>query len=230
MTPEGLPAFFRQQPDASGRTRPRVYISAGIHGDEPASPLAAETLLRENIWPEGVDLWLCPCLNPEGFDLNTRENPAGIDLNRDYLHTRSPEILAHIRWLATQPSFDLSLCLHEDWEACGFYVYELNPDGRPSLAEAIVKAAGAVCPVDASETIEGWPASNGVLRPAIEPSSRKDWPEAFHLITHKTRLSYTLEAPSDFALQPRVRALVEGVRAACAIVASQPAGAIRAHH
>ena len=33
---------------------------------------------------------------------------------------------------------------------------------------------------------------------------------------HKTRHSYTLEAPSDFALEVRVRALVRAVEAALA--------------
>src|ERR1041385_794182 len=46
----------------------RVYISAGIHGDEPAGPLAALQLLRENRWPHNLELRLCPCLNPIGFD------------------------------------------------------------------------------------------------------------------------------------------------------------------
>jgi hypothetical protein len=40
--------------------RYRVYISAGIHGDEPAGPLAALQLLRENHWPADAALWLCP--------------------------------------------------------------------------------------------------------------------------------------------------------------------------
>ena len=41
---------------------------------------------------------------------------------------------------------------------------------------------------------------------------RPDWPEAFHLIHNKTRLSYTLEAPSDFPLLTRVNALAPAVR------------------
>src|SRR6059036_1296617 len=47
--------------------RRRVYLSAGIHGDEPAGPLAAQRLVQENLWPPDVGLWLCPCLNPTGF-------------------------------------------------------------------------------------------------------------------------------------------------------------------
>src|SRR2546421_10439803 len=49
---------------SSGAPRKRVYISAGIHGDEPAGPLAVLQLVQENRWPAGVDVWLCPCLNP----------------------------------------------------------------------------------------------------------------------------------------------------------------------
>jgi hypothetical protein len=171
-------------------------------------------LLQENRWPEGFDLWLCPCLNPAGFLLNRRENAEGADLNRDYLQPKTKETEVHIGWLQRQPSFDLCLCLHEDWEAHGFYIYELNPDHRPSLAEAVVARVAEVCPVDYSETIEGRPAQGGIIRPNLDPRTRPQWPESFFLLTHKTRLSYTLEAPSDFPLDVRVAALVTGVNTA----------------
>jgi murein peptide amidase A len=192
----------------------RVYISTGIHGDEPAGPLAVRQLLQANEWPDGTEFWICPCLNPAGFASNRRENDDGADLNREYLQPKSAETVAHIAWLRRQPAFDLCLCLHEDWESHGFYVYELNPDARPSLAPAIVRSVANVCPVDYSESIEGRPAEGGIIRPAIDPRSRPDWPEAFFLLTHKTRLSYTLETPSDFPLSTRVAALVAGVKAA----------------
>lgn len=209
-----LSAFKRLGLHSSATGAQRIYLSAGIHGDEPAGPLAALRLLEENRWPPNLDLWFCPCLNPSGFEMNRRENHRGIDLNRDYLQLQSDEIRAHVAWLEKQPTFDLSLCLHEDWEAHGFYVYELNLEHRRSLAESIVAAAGKVCPIDLSETIEGRPAKNGIIRPETDPRSRLQWPEAFYLVSHKTRLSYTLEAPSDFALSVRVNALVAGVNAA----------------
>jgi hypothetical protein len=109
------------------------------------------------------------------------------------------------------------LCLHEDWESDGFYVYELNPDGRPSLADHMVAQVAEVCPVDLSEIIEDRPAQGGIIRPSVDPRSRPQWPEAFYLLTHKTRLSYTLEAPSDFPLPARIAALVTGV---CATLAA----------
>jgi protein MpaA len=193
--------------------RRRLYISTGIHGDEPAGPLAALQLLRENRWPEQTDLWMCPCLNPTGFERNTRENAQGVDLNRQYLKPRADETRAHIAWLERQPDFTVSVCLHEDWESLGFYVYELNPDRRPSLAEAIVKRVAEVCPIDPSPLIEEREAANGIIRPNLDPRSRPDWPEALYLIANKSRLSYTLEAPSDFELRTRVSALVAGVQA-----------------
>jgi hypothetical protein len=194
--------------------RKRVYLSAGIHGDEPAGPLAALQLLQEDRWPADMAIWFCPCLNPAGFTLNRRENSHGIDLNRDYRHLQSAETRAHVNWLQHQPDFDLSLCLHEDWESNGFYLYELNPDQRTSLAAGIVAAVAELCPIESAPLIDNWPAENGVIRPRINPAERPQWPESLHLITHKTRQSYTFEAPSDFPLPGRVAALVTAVRTA----------------
>jgi len=209
-----FPAYCR----ANATARANLYISTGMHGDEPAGPLAALRLLQEDAWAADAAIWLCPCLNPTGFPLNRRENAAGIDLNRDYRNPQSSEVRAHIAWLQRQPRFDVTLCLHEDWESKGFYLYELNPDNRPSLAEKIREAAAKVCPVDTSPVIEDWPAQNGIIRPEINPEDRPQWPEAMYLITHKTRQSYTLEAPSDFPLHARIDALTSAVRAVLSAV------------
>jgi protein MpaA len=209
---------LHRKPEAgSQKPEARIYISAGIHGDEPAGPLAALRLLQENNWPPNAEIFFLPCLNPVGFTLNKRENADGIDLNRDYRNPQAAQTRAHIAWLERQPKFDLYLCLHEDWESHGFYVYEQNPDKKPSLAEKIIEAVKKVCPIDLSESIEGRAAQNGIVRPNILPQERPDWPEAFYLITHKSRQGYTLEAPSDFPLTTRVNALVAGVNAALAV-------------
>jgi predicted deacylase len=210
-----LPARFPQK---------RLYISAGIHGDEPAGPAAVRELLRAHSWPDTIDVWVCPCLNPSGFSLNTRESAAGLDLNRQYHDPEAAEeIRAHTTWLSRLPRFDVALCLHEDWEAQGFYVYELNLDGRPSFAEEIVRRAASVCPIDTSPMIEGREASGGIIRPSHDPASRPQWPEAFYLIAHKTRLSYTLEAPSDYPMETRVAALIAGVGAVLDLLQSEAA-------
>ncbi|MBL9172584.1 MAG: M14 family metallocarboxypeptidase [Verrucomicrobiales bacterium] len=203
---------FRRRTRSAGA--PRIYISTGIHGDEPAGPLTARRLLEEDRWPD-ADLWLLPCLNPGGFLAGTRTNPDGIDLNRDYRHFRGGETRGHIAWLERQPGFDLTLLLHEDWESHGFYTYEVNRGARPSVAPDMIAAVRPVCPIDESPLIDGREASEpGIIRPVLTPEERPEWPEALWLITHKTSLSYTLEAPSDWPLKIRVNALTSAVRAA----------------
>ena len=194
--------------------RRRIYISSGMHGDEPAGPLALLELLTANRWPADAEFWLCPSLNPAGLRASTRENAEGHDLNRDYLHLRTTEVRAHVELLQRWPEFDLAICLHEDWEARGFYFYELNATGGASHAEQIMEQVATVCPIDPSPEIDGWPARGGIIRPEADPTKRPDWPEAFYLFQHKTRLSYTFESPSDFDLEVRVRAQVTAVRAA----------------
>ena len=133
----GLLAFTRPSRPQGNETR-RIYVSAGIHGDEPAGPLAIRQLLQEDQFPPHLWLSILPCLNPTGFPLNRRENSEGQDLNREYLQPKAEEVRAHIAWLEAQPNFDLCLVLHEDWESHGFYLYELNLDNRPSLAETML--------------------------------------------------------------------------------------------
>jgi len=70
-----------------------------------------------------------------------------------------------------------------------------------------------------SPLIEGREASQGIIRPNLDPNRRPEWPEAFWLIQNKTRQSCTLEAPSDFPLSTRVAALVAGVNAALGKIA-----------
>ena len=207
-----LIALTRKAATGGAKIR-RIYISAGIHGDEPAGPLSVRQLLLENHWPADCELYVLPCLNPTGFALNTRETDEGFDLNRQFLETKAPETLAHISWVKRQPDFDLCLSLHEDWESHGFYLYELNPDNQPSFAEAMIRRASEVCPIDPSEIIEGRPALNGIIRPNL--GSRLLWPESYYLLmSGKTRLAYTLEAPSDFPMNIRVAGLVNAVNAA----------------
>ncbi len=190
----------------------RVYLSTGIHGDEPAGPLAILKLIEENHWPSHLGIWLCPCINLTGFPLNTRENAAGIDLNRDYRHFKSDETRAHVTWLKEQPNFDIAVCLHEDWEANGFYLYELNPDKRPSLAETIIKNVSTVFPIESADTVDGWSIKDGIIRPEVNPDDRPLWPESIFLLTTKTRQAYTLESPSDFPIETRVAAQITAVR------------------
>ena len=122
---------------------------------------------------------------------------------------------AHARWLQQQPNFDLALCLHEDWEAKGFYLYELNPLQHSSLAGIMITEVLNVCPIEAATTIDGRRvAEPGIIRPNDDPVLRELWPESIYLRAHHTRLGYTLETPSSLPLEQRVAAHRTAVEAA----------------
>ena len=196
----------------AGATK-NFYFSTGIHGDEPSGPLAMLQLIEADEWPE-ANLWMMPCLNPTGFKLNSRSNANGIDLNRDYRHFRSREVQAHVAWLKTLPWLDMSIILHEDWEANGFYIYETNPRNLPSLAEPIIASMRGHFPIEHAELVDNWPHKDGVIRPRIKPEDRPEWAEPLWLIVNKAECSYTFEAPSDFPLDFRVKAQVYAMREA----------------
>jgi hypothetical protein len=203
--------------------RPRIYVSSGIHGDEPAPPLALLAMIEAGIFDDRATWFLCPLLNPAGLARGVRENAGGLDLNRDYKDQRSAEIAAHAAWLRRQPNFDLTLCLHEDWESKGFYLYELNPLARPTLAEAMIAAVAPLCLIDDATEIDGRPVDQrGILRPVSDPLMRENWPEAIYLRAHHTTLSYTLETPSALPLPQRIAAMRAAVESALRLATLNP--------
>jgi len=197
--------------------RPRAYLSAGIHGDEPAPPYALLKLVEEGFFDSRCNWFLCPLINPVGFVRRTRDNHDQIDLNRDYKQPDSGEIQAHIRWLQRQPNFDLIICVHEDWEAQGYYLYELNPENRPSLATAMIDGAKRRCIIDPAAVIDGREiAEPGIIRPVDDPLLRETWPEAIYLRESHGPLVYTTETPSALPLEKRIATHIEALKAAFA--------------
>lgn len=209
-----LEAFTKR---ATAADRPHCYLSAGIHGDEPAPPWTLYQLAEEGFFDDRFHWTICPLLNPTGFARKTRENFAGMDLNRDYRQPRTAEIQAHVGWLRRQPVFDLAICLHEDWEAKGFYLYELNPLNRPTLGLAMLEAVRKHGAIESATRIDGRDiAEPGIIRPVSDPALRDLWPEAIYLREYHGTLQYTLESPSALPLEERVTQLKAAVTGALA--------------
>jgi hypothetical protein len=199
---------------------PRVYLSAGIHGDEPAGVLAALGLLKEGFFSSDIHWVLCPALNPDGLAAGGRNNSAGYDLNRDYWKRRTPEVRAHAGWLESQPVPDLFLSLHEDWECAGFYLYEINL-GRdlPLRATAIIDAVRPWFSPEPGPDIDGHLArAPGWIYHEAEADVPHGWPEAIFLAKLGCPLSFTFETPSHAPLAQRVAAHIAAVRAAAAAI------------
>lgn len=185
-----------------------IYISAGIHGDEPAGPLAVLELLKNDSLPKNHHYWICPLLNPEGLEKGIRENPDGIDLNRDYEARRSPEIQAHTEWISSSlDSIEIGLHLHEDWESTGFYLYEERTEDQSTHAQDILHTARKYMPIDTSSKIDGWPAQDGLIKVSDLPQDQVGTAESGFLSKHFGSQNYTLESPSSLSIEIRINAL-----------------------
>ncbi len=195
---------------------PRVYLSAGIHGDEPAGPLALLKLMGEGFFSSGIDWAICPALNPVGLATARRENAAGVDLNRDYRLRKCAEVAAHAAWLEAGALPALFLSLHEDWESLGFYLYEINlADDQPRRSRDIIAAAGNWFEPEFGPEIDGHvPREAGWIFHEAEADLPEAWPEAIFLAKLGCPLSFTFETPSHAGLTSRVEAQCAAVRAA----------------
>ncbi len=202
---------------------PRVYLSAGIHGDEPAGPLALLELLCGDFFDEAVQWSICPILNPSGCVESRRENALGVDLNRDYWLRSSLEVMTHAQWLDQRPTPDLFISLHEDWESEGFYFYEINL-GEEDLgrSQLILDAVRPWFAPESGPEIDGHtPREAGWIYHAAEPDLPEGWPEAIYLAKMGCPISFTFETPSRAPLAQRVAAHVAAVKAACAGLCDQ---------
>ncbi|MDR1497147.1 MAG: M14 family metallocarboxypeptidase [Puniceicoccales bacterium] len=195
--------------------RMSVYLSAGIHGDEPAGSLALLTLMAQGWFDREIAWHILPMLNPGGMAAGTRNSPDGIDLNRDYRDNHAAETVAHKAWLRHAGRvYDAALSLHEDWEASGFYLYEMRNGEPAALGWSILQSVEAVMPIDRSPEIDGFPAVNGFLRPHANSSfeTMHEWPEQLFLHRDHTALSYTFETPSSLPLETRVLAQIIAIK------------------
>lgn len=183
--------------------KPSFYFSAGIHGDEPAP---VEALIR---WAEqnqerlaAWNLMIFPCLNPWGLERNIRFDAEGRDLNRCYNSRKVPQIKAQ-RAVMRGHRFDVAASLHEDYDARGFYLYEIA--GRhPSWGGKILKHLSHLMNHDDRRRIDGHAARSGLIRRRIHPSLMAGHPEVFLLHFHHAARTLTLESPSEGSLGDRV--------------------------
>jgi murein peptide amidase A len=194
-----------------------IYLSAGIHGDEPAS---AEGLC---LWAElsatalhDLPLIIFPCLNPWGLVRNLRLDSQGRDLNRCY-HLDEPAQIRAQKALIAPYSFRLGMCLHEDYDAQGVYVYEIRKHHR-LFGPELLAAAGFYVPVDLRKTIEGRRASQGWIARRLNFVRFPFRAEAMYLAENHSERNITFETPSEYDLPARIHAQVVAIQKAVELI------------
>lgn len=191
-----------------------LYISAGIHGDEPAGTEALITWAESH--PERlrqIPCMLFPCLNPWGLVNNIRFDAGHADLNRSFQNDHPPSLRAW-KELISGRRFALSLMLHEDFDGQGVYIYEVEK-AKPFWGEDLLEAARPVIPPEGRTMIDGRKANAGIVRRrlGLKKFATMGLPEAVYLHLHHSDRTFTIETPSEFALDQRVRAHVAIIEA-----------------
>lgn len=154
-----------------GDTPIHIGIFAGIHGDESEGIHAVIRVIRLlESHPElarGYHLSFYPLLNPTGYEDNTRHSRQGKDLNREFwLQSEAPEVRLIEEILETR-KFQGIISLHTDDTSDGFYGYARGATLTAHLIKPALRAAAEFLPINEQPIIDGFPASNGVIKDAF---------------------------------------------------------------
>ncbi|MBX7209926.1 MAG: M14 family metallocarboxypeptidase [Verrucomicrobiaceae bacterium] len=188
---------------AAGETL--VYLSSGVHGDEAGSACGLLAWAEANVALLKKEAFLIfPCLNPQGLMLNTRADHRGLDLNRRF-HLADDEVCGPWQRAVANRCMKLGLCLHEDYDAQGAYVYELGGQ-KTAMSPPLLKKVSRILPLDPRTDIDGRAAARGVIRPRRIPKTLPGMPEAIELHRRGCQVTLTFETPSEAALELRIAA------------------------
>ena len=188
----------------------RVLISAGIHGDEPAGIETICSFLENRRYKEHLDQWeitILPCINPYGFENDTRENHESKDLNRLF-KVHNPPLEVKLAKSIIEPSyFDMTIELHEDCDSHGYYLFQKSniPNGL-EIGFKIIGALKEIIPINFDEIIENMPAEKGVIHRIKDIEEMAWWPMAGYSLAMKSGHCLTLETPTQLAMSTRVSA------------------------
>ena len=190
-----------------------IYLSAGIHGDEPATPesLYQWAALHGPVLRE-LPLMIFPCLNPWGLVHNRRTDSQNFDLNRCYHLSDVPRIQAQ-KELLRGYTFRLTMCLHEDYDAQGVYLYEQQKK-LTTFGQELLSAGGYHIPLDPRRMIEGRRAKQGWITRRVDRKKFPEAAEAIYVALHHSERTITAETPSEYDLGKRIEAQIAMIQRA----------------
>jgi hypothetical protein len=203
-----LPRFVFQRTSIA-KSRIKVGLFAGIHGDEPAGILGLIDLVREldadPLAGKEFQLWLYPLCNPSGYVDNTRHARCGLDLNRHFWNDcQEPEIRLLEAELQRQ-AFHGIISLHSDDTSDGMYGFVRGHTLTKHLMEPALAAAEAALPRNKRALIDGFHAVEGIIHSGyggILSTPPGAYPEPFEMVIETPQ-----HAPMDLQRQAFVLAL-----------------------
>ncbi len=191
-------------------TPPGGYLSAGIHGDEPAGVCALVRWVEKNARLLKRRSWtLMPCLNPWGLVANARCDAHGRDLNRSFHATGIPMVNGWKRFVGERRFLAPTVAMHEDYDGDGIYAYYVGDN--VTAARRGIAAASRIIRVSRQPRVDArWRQERGIVRLPVRGRQLRKRPprgvEGRHILAHHADAVTTLETPSEVAINLRVRA------------------------
>lgn len=200
------------------RRAPTVFLTGGMHGEEPAGVEGVLRWLESDRWKKYPVNWLVlPCINPYGWERNYRRNRQRRDINRQFRERTDTPEAELIKRLVKGRRFLFSMEFHEDVDATGFYLYELRRQ-PPYIGESILDAVARITPINRDAVIDGNQSTgHGLIRREAAGNllqTRRRWPMAFHLFRHCTDHILGSESAIHVSLDQRARAHIVGLETA----------------
>ncbi|WP_115717165.1 M14 family metallopeptidase [Gallaecimonas mangrovi] len=167
--------------------KPFVLVTGGMHGYETSGVQGAIAFARDKAkqYAKQVNLLICPCISPWGYEVINRWNPNALDPNRSFVANSQAEEAAALQKLVADlgVSFLCHMDLHETTDSDesefrpalaardgkafepgtipdGFYVVDNTESPQPAFQKAIIDAVAKVthiAPADPDGTIIGSP-------------------------------------------------------------------------
>lgn len=221
---------------------PLIYVSAGIHGDEPAGVECAVRLLEllvDGDKPPDCQLsfdaynWIVsPCDNPYGYERDCRENAEGFDLNRmfDFPHQSVETAFITETFLKSDNPFQqedvgkkyriqLALDLHEDKDSDGFYLWERRASDCPPIGSSVVIHVAELCAINSEPLIEDHVNKDGVIT-LLNTVTTKGWTRGRYLIERVNTPCLILETPTTLDYEKRISIHMKAIESAVKEVVS----------
>jgi len=214
---ESLP-IIKLELNSESKTQKQVLISGGIHGDEPAGIETICEFLEKKLYIPFLRDWhieILPCLNPSGYQRNTRNNYEDKDLNRLFKLVSSSTEIEIIQKVLDNNPFDLTLELHEDSDSDGYYLFQKeNQLSNPPLGRIILNSVEPIMPINRNSMIEENFADNGLINRLKEPNEMPWWPMALYSYHVGCQRCFTLETTPKFSMEIRIKAHLKAIETA----------------
>ena len=179
----------------SNSTHPKyhAFVSAGIHGNEPAGVEAVVSLIEEISQYEKqlplLQIEFMPLLNPWAWVRDLKWNGDATDVNRKFISMDTQES-AIIKQVIDKQRYDITIDLHEDGRYDGFYSLTYDNADMKSATELASTIAQNGTP------LREFKGNKGFIHVAREEFADLSLPTlAFYCRSHVTEKAYILETP-----------------------------------